>query len=391
MNPEQLKELTEKLTEAFDPIMEEKLKQVLGPMVTSNVKNIVEGMRVERALYGHDRSGLTEDAKIEFAKSVKSLIFNGHAKANEALIEEQDNRGGYLVSRDVAAAVQRIAASVGLIMSQAQKWPMSTDELDIPNYTGAFLTGEYLGVDASGSDTGLTFGQSRLVAKIWQLSFAVSKALLADASVNLADWLLALAGESLANVIDKQGLTGNSDPFVGVLNDPNVNVTTVTGTTFALYKVIDDSSTLIASVAKSARPGSIFVMSDTVWGSLRVQKDSVGAYLLPQAGAASNRVLSQFPSGSALVPDGEILGYPVHTSLHLPALSATASATKFIIFGNFKAFAYGEKGSLEVEQFSSGSFGGKEVAKSYQRGIVYNHRHGLVSTLSAAFAVAKTT
>ena len=41
----------------------------------------------------------------------------------------------------------RIAASVGTIMKQCQMWPMKTDELCIPNYTGSFLTGSYIGVD----------------------------------------------------------------------------------------------------------------------------------------------------------------------------------------------------------------------------------------------------
>ena len=390
MTPEQLKELEVKLTAAFDNSISEKLKTVLNPMIVEQTKRVVEQLRVERALFGQDRTGLTDDQKIAFAKGAKAIGLGIRAKAGETLIEETDNRGGYLVAVEVAAAIQRIAASVGLIMSQAQKWPMGTDELDIPNYTGSFLLGEYLNTDDVGSDTGLTFGQARLITKTWQLSFVVSKALLADASVNLADWLLALGGEALANMIDKQGLIGTGAPFTGILNDASVNITTISGTTFALYKVIDDSSTLIASVAKSVRPGSVFIMSDTVWASLRTQKDTAGNYLLPQAGAVSNRVLANYPSGSVLVPDGEILGYPVHTSLHLPALSATGTATKFIIFGNLKAFAYGDKGTMEIEEFRSGSFAGHEIAKAQQRGLVYSHRHALVNSLSAAFAVAKT-
>lgn len=391
MDTEQmLKKFEESAKSIFDASLAESLKTVVGPLVVETTKRVVEQMRTERSLFGSDRSGLTDEQKLAFADGIKSMVLGGKVKSGEALIEEQDNRGGYLVSTEVAAAIQRIAASVGLIMSQAQRWPMKTDELDIPAYTGSFLTGEYLGVDGTGSDTALTFDQARLVTKTWQLSFVVGKALLRDASVNLADWLLALGGEALANMIDKQGLNGTSAPFVGILNDANVNVTTITGTTFSLYKVIDDSSTIIASVSKSVRPGSIFVMSDTVWADLRIQKDTNGQYLLPQAGAVSNRVLANYPSGSALVPDGEILGYPVHTSLHLPALSTSATATKFIIFGNFKALAYGDKGEMEVEEHRSGSFGGHEIAKSYQRALVYNHRHALVNALPAAFAVAKT-
>src|SRR5258708_37001047 len=106
-------------------------------------------------------TGLSAKIKKDFVTVAQSAMtgrFNVDVKANEALIEEQDNRGGYLVSREIADAIMRIAASVGTIMNQCQKWEMTTDELAIPNYTGAFLTGAYLGVDAPGSVTGLTFG-----------------------------------------------------------------------------------------------------------------------------------------------------------------------------------------------------------------------------------------
>lgn len=381
-----------RLAKSFDASMTENLKTVLPAMVVAETKRVVEQLRVERAMFGHDRTGLSDSTKLAFAEVVKAAAFGDKidTKANEALIGDQDNRGGYLVSTEVAASIQRIAASVGLVMAQAQKWPMKTDELDIPAYTGSFLEGEYLGVDAVGSDTALTFDQEKLITKTWQLSFVVAKALLADASVNLADWLLALGGEALANMIDKQAFKGTSAPFVGILNDTNVGVQLIaSGTGFSSYKVIDDSSTLIGSLEESVLDGAAFYMNRTVWASLRAQKGT-NEYILPYAGAASNNVLAQYPRSGGVVPAGEILGYPVFTTRHCPALSATATATKFIVFGNLKAFAYGDRGGMEIEEFRSGSFGGKEIAKAQQRGLVLSHRHALVNALPAAFVVAKT-
>ena len=70
-----------------------------------------------------------------------------------------------------------------------------------------------------GTVQGMAFGQAALVAKKWQLAFVIGNDLLVDASVNLADWLLALGGEALANMIDYQAFVGNGSPFVGLLND----------------------------------------------------------------------------------------------------------------------------------------------------------------------------
>ena len=170
----------------LDQLMAEKLEPMIGAIATEKAGKIVAQLKAERAAFGEDRTGLSESTKKAFVDVARAVGFKGgkfsiDTKANESLIEEQDNRGGYLVSPEVAAAIMRIAASVGTILSQSMKWPMKTDELAIPNYTGSFLTGAYIGVDVAGTVQGLTFGQAILLAKKWQLAFSVGNDLLADA------------------------------------------------------------------------------------------------------------------------------------------------------------------------------------------------------------------
>jgi HK97 family phage major capsid protein len=238
----------------------------------------------------------------------------------------------------------------------------------------------------------VTFQQARLIVKKWQLAFVVANDLLIDANVNVADWLLALGGEALANRIDKEGLAGIGTPFTGILNHPDVTALTLPSgeNTFEEYRVMEDSSDVIAQVEESVLDGSGFYMNRTVWAKLRVQKDGAGNYILPQAGAPSQAVLSNNPTGGGVKIAGEILGFPVFTSRHLPGVGASAASTNFIIFGNMKALAYGDKGELRVAQHQSGSFGGKEIALADQTGVVYKHRHALALTLPAAFVAVKT-
>lgn len=395
MDEKQLAQFKEMFAQTVDAVLEQKLKGVVGEIAAAETRKIVEGMRLERAIFGKDRTGLTEKQKKDFVEVVRAAALKGFqidTKSNEALISEQDNRGGYLVSKEIANAILRIAASVGLVLSQATKWPLATDELGIPNYTGSFLEGEYLGVDAAGSVTGVTFGQANLIAKKWQLAFVVGNDLLADASVELADWLLALGGESLANMIDKQAFNGTGNPFVGVLNHPDVAVYTLaTGKdTFAEFDVVADSSDVIAQLEESVLDGAAFYMHRTVWAKLRSQKDTAGNFLLPQGGTPSQAVLSNNPTGGGVKPAGEILGFPVFTTRHLPANASSAASTKYIVFGNFKAAAYGDKGELRVAQHESGSFGGKEIALADQKALVYKHRHAFVIGLPSAFVNVKT-
>ena len=406
---------------AFDETMKEKLVPVIGQEVAAQVQKVVETLRAQRKEFGgRDMTGLTAKMKTDFANVVKAAVFKDFEidkKANEALIEEQDNRGGYLVSREIADAIMRIAASVGTIMSQAAKWSMTTDELGVPNYTGSFLKGAYLGVDAPGPVTGIAFGQANLIAKKWQLAFVVGNDLLADASVNVADWLLALGGEALANMIDYQGFVGGAatgDPFLGILNWPTTTTIDETGTkvssyvlptgstTFAKYAVMDDSSAMIGDLEESILDGAAFYMHRTVWAKLRTQKDTAGNYILPYAGwAKPEAAMENHPGGGPIKPAGEILGYPVYTNRHLPAVGdagtvadrgsfTDGASNPFLIFGNMRAFAFGDKGEMRVAQFESGSFGGKEIALADQRGIVYKHRHALTLTLPRAMVAAKT-
>src|ERR1700727_3188179 len=172
MTPQEIKQLhKDAALEAFDGAIKEKLPAILSTERASIVSDVVTQLRALREVYGRDMTGLSETQKKAFAEVAQHVLrgkFDIDVKANEALIEEQDNRGGYLVSREIADAILRIAASVGTILNQATHWDMKSDELAIPNYTGTFLTGNFLGVDAPGSVTGLVFGQTQRIVKKWQ-------------------------------------------------------------------------------------------------------------------------------------------------------------------------------------------------------------------------------
>jgi HK97 family phage major capsid protein len=422
MNKEEILKLhKEAAVQAYEETVKERIIPLIGEESAKQVHDIVQKLQLQRQVHGKDMTGLSDSAKKDFAQVAQAALrgkFDIDTKANEALIEEQDNRGGYLVSREIADAILRIAASVGTIMNQATRWDMSSDELAVPNYTGAFLTGAFLGVDAPGTVTGLTFGQSQLIVKKWQLAFVVGNDLLADASVNVADWLLALGGEALANMIDYQGFVGGAntgDPFLGILNQttsttvqPNGQNTnkvwlggssTSGSTTFSKYAVMDDSSELIAALEESILDGAAFYMNRTVWAKLRTQKDTAGNYILPYAGwAKPEPAMEDHAGGGPIKPAGEILGYPVYTNRWMPAVGASsvngfsdAANNPAVVFGNMRSMAFGDKGEMVVDQFTSGSFGGKEIALADQRGIVYRRRFAITPTLLRAFAVGFTS
>lgn len=381
---------SEVIDEKFDSYMEEKLAPVIGDHVSAQSKKIVQELRAERMLYGKDRTGLSDEMKENFVEIVKAA--GGFKTKADALIEAQDNRGGYLVPEEVDASIRRIAASVGLIMSQTEQFTMRRDNVQIPAYRGSFLEGEYIDEDSTGSTTAITFSQARLLAKTWQLAFPVSNELLADSAVDLADWLLALAGEAQANMIDKQGFAGTGAPFVGVLKSDDVTTYTLgTGdTAFSNFSAAVDGSDIVGNLNESMLPGAAWYFHRTVWAKIRQETDSNGQPLLSLGGQPSMAILQNNPTGGAIRPMGELWGFPVYTTDHLPANSESAANTAFGIFGNFGASAFGRREGLRVAQHQSGTFDGKEISLANQTGLIYRARHGFVITLPAAFVVIKT-
>jgi HK97 family phage major capsid protein len=383
MDEKTLELLETKFTSAVDKVFEQKLKEVVGPFVAEETKKIVSQMRLERALYGNDKSGLSDEQKIQFAQNVKDIIIGRKAP----LIESENPLGGYLVPTEVYAGIQRVAASVGLVLNQATKFDLKTDELEVPRYTGAFLEGGYYGEDTEAQETSISFGDARLIVKTWNTIFRVSNALLADASVNLADWLIGIIAEGLANRIDKEAFKGNGSPFVGILNDDNVTtVTLASGKTNFNQIDLDDCSNLIAQLEESILPNAAFYMHRTLWHSIRTRKDTAGNYII-----GFQSPIVSYEKAQGINPAGYIWGYPVYTTRHLPALSDSAASTKFLVFGNLKAGVfYGDRGQLAIAKSDSATVGGKNVFAANQTALRGTHRHALSVGLYQALVVART-
>src|SRR4051812_38641049 len=102
---EQVEAMKSVMGEAFDETLMKKLEPIVGELVAKNAKDLVTQLRTSEK-HGKDIVGLTEKQKQDFVLAAKAAAFGDHAamaemvstKANEALIEETDNRGGFLVS-----------------------------------------------------------------------------------------------------------------------------------------------------------------------------------------------------------------------------------------------------------------------------------------------------
>lgn len=370
----------------IDESISANIKDILDGEIASRVETTVKKMRADRDLNGKDFSGVSDDEKISFVKDLKSIARGEKA----ALLENNDTTGGYLVPSEVYAGIKRIAETVGLVARDATFFPMSSDTLDIPRYTGSALQGEYIGEDSEADETGVSFEDARLLAKTWILVIRVGNTLINDANVDVADWLMGLAAEGMAYRLDREGFIGGTfagSPFVGLLGSSEVTLHTMAAgsTSFDDFGIVE-ASDAIGALPTSSLNDAGFYFNRTVWAKIRSRSTS-GVFEFGQY----QPMLATLRKENGIQPVGEILGYPVYTTDVLPAFSASAISTKFGVFANLKQALYvGDKGPMEVAKSDSATVGGKSLFLANQIALRFIHRHAITVGLPSAAVVIKT-
>lgn len=366
-----LEQLKKDLADSFDQSIEKKLKEVMKSeardQVAGRISDVVKALRVQRFMTGRDSSGLSDEQKLKLCDSFM--------RAQKAMTIESPEKGGVTVDPEVYAGILRVAETFGYVAAMAQKIPMNgTAEVTVPKYTGSNSQWEYLNENTAGSATNYTIGNALLRLKKASRIVVFDNSLLKRATVNFADWIMAILAESLAYTLDYQGFVGTGAPFTGILNDTAIStVTMATGDTDFTDFDVDYASEMIANLRKEARNGAAFFMHSTVWHLLRTQKDSQGRYQFAQD---NNFMKNNEVAG--LQPDGAILGYPVFCVDVLPDSGDTAVSTKFVIFGNLRYMAFGDGGSMEITKSEHATIGGVSAFAAYQSAFRGLHEHALV-------------
>lgn len=379
--------LKKELLGAVDESIKSNLESIVGTQVAEKVAETVKQMRLERVLTGRDVTGLDAETKLSFVRDIRSIARGEKA----AFLEQSDQSGGYLVQSEVFNGILRIAATTGIVARDARKFPIGSDELEIPRYTGGVLQGEFVGEDQEGNETNVDIGVTRLHPRQWMVIFRVSNVLLADASVDIADWFLSLVAEGLAYRLDREGFVGGTfvgSPFVGLLASADVTTQTMAATKTGFDKFdLDEASIAIGTLPTAALNDAAFYLNRTAWARIRTQKDGNGRYVFNTDYAS---LLTQ-RKADGIQPVGEILGYPVYTPDVLPTYSNSAINTKFGVFANLNlALFWGERGPMEIAKSTDATVGGKSLFRANETAFRITDRFAVGIGLPAAAVVFKT-
>lgn len=385
------KEMQAKMVE----LVTETLKEVLPNIVDSTLeaKTAEKFSALEKTLADLNKNvklnGDTDAQEAELkAKECISKMFKNYAKGKSAfenymqkdaptyMNETTDAEGAYLVPTEFAKEVFRVAGNFGLVRKYSRIIPMATDTKNISSLVNdvvCYWTDE--GVSATESKP--TIGQVALIAYKATALISATRELIDDNMTNQEIWTLMseLIAEKIAEFEDTNVLM-TSTKFTALMADSTVNIITMANTkdSFAdiTYDNLVDTMRAVPTKYKTGTPRRFF--SQDILKYIEKIKDNQGQpifYLTRSLGAEQ---LS-----------GSLLGYPIELTEVLPTDTGDGALTKFILFGDLKFRAFGDRKSLTFDMgYMSGNW--EKGIESFKA----NERIGGKVIFPKAFAVLKT-
>lgn len=231
-----------------------------------------------------------------------------------------------------------VARLVGPMLDVSQVISTSTGEqLTIPTLT-AYSTATIKGAGTAISESEPVFSSINLGA--WKYSFLIPVAneLLNDAGFDISSLLAEQAGNAIGYAVN-DGLTNGTGTVqpTGIVTAAGSGVTGGTGVAGAF--TADNLIDLAYSLDGAARrlPGVGYMANTASVGAMRKLKDGAGNYLY-QVGVGQPDVFA---------------GFPIYEN---PAMAATATSAKSVVFGHLPSYKVRMAGGLQIAQSSDYAF-----------------------------------
>lgn len=288
--------------------------------------------------YPTDLKSLSKDEKI--VTFFKALVFSKHDPQSQqvlrALVEGTDSEGGYLVPEELRTEVFRVLPDMTVMRKLARVIPMTTDTLKL-NSLGArpvaYWTGEY----QSKSTTSAEFNQVVLSPNDLVCLLPVSEQLLADANINLVQFIIELFAEAIGLAEDKAFFTGS-----GSGQPRGISIESISTVDAGGNPTFDDIIDLIDAVPSrvTSSPKAAFVGHRNAKRAFRKMKDSDGSYVWRDGGSSSNN------NGETVRLPNTLYGYPFYEQNDLPQSQ--------LYFGDWSMYIIGDRQTMAVSTTTEG-------------------------------------
>ena len=269
----------------------------------------------------------------------------------KAQVEFNNQLGGALVPVEFIPNLVWLTEQYGVARKIANVVPMNRDVTTVPRKTGLAAMVP-VAENGTMSDTDNTYGNVTLTAKKYGVLYKISRELLTDAAVNIADDIARSIAESKAIAEDQAYFLGDgSATYAGQVGLAATNALPSgnRGTATAWGSLAIDNFTAIMGTVQYVNPARLaFVCSRQFYYQVMLKLD---------------KALNQFKIVAEGKPGAEVmfLGYPVYFSQVMP--TATGSGARGCYFGDFTGGTMlGDRREIEIQSsdqfyFSSDSLG----------------------------------
>lgn len=293
-----------------------------------------------------------------------------------------DSAGGFLVPEELYNEIVRIAEDFGYARKFGRPFTLSGPAAI--NAEASSVSVSWPGEGNAGSASQPVLKQLRLEPKTLMGITTQSNELLADANMSVVDYLTLLFAEAFAGEEDNQAFNGVGTPFTGILQHNDVSeVVMASGLTDFTDITINHLINMRAQVKSSVLPTCGYWMHRTVWDLiLQITENSrhVLTYSNPQV------VMTGPTQLRALAPAGAIDQYPVYLSDKMPAASATAVSTPFVIFGSMeRGLFFGDRQQVAMAISEHATVGTENLFEENKSAVRMTERVAIGVGLPAAF------
>lgn len=284
----------------------------------------------------------------DFVTNVKAMARGDYSGYQKALQEDNATEGGFTVPEEFQGEVVRYLDESTVVRGRARVFNMTRDVLRLPKLdqsSTVFGGFSFNAVDEEGAATedSSSFGTILLRAKkVVGLTY-ISSELLEDSAVNIANFMVTLMGEALADYEDTKFLKGTGmGEALGITVDPGVNVVTRETSTRITY---DDVVNMWQNTLSTFDKDAVWITNKAGVEQLAlINKENTGGLLM------------WMPNLREGIP-GTVLGKPLLVTERVQSLGTRGD----IVYGNLKFYFIGDRGGIKVDTSIHNKFENDQV------------------------------
>lgn len=343
---------------------DEEVKKGIASLVNAGIKQSVKAMKAEVKEWMQEQKTLVEqktgvynpavaEKRKEYndkLREIFSAVKAGDSNKMKQLYEKEmttDATGtpfaGYVVDSELSAEIRHLITEYGVARREMMTVTLSKNTIDA-NSLVTDITTFWVDEASAIQSSQVVLGQTQLALKKLATIVTMTSELLEDEEIDLASFITGRVAESFAQKEDLAFFNGDGTStfgsFTGLLQNTSVNEVTMAGTTFASMDA-DDLIDMQDTTPQGALANGKYYMHRSNMSTVRKLKDDDGLYIY------------QRPSESG---PATIWGKPVVLVEAMPAKSATAADTSFVLFGDLKKSSIlGIKaGGIKIDKFNAG-------------------------------------